>query len=118
MAKKKPKAMWTWARDRRIKLKVPDDLKKEVQTKANELVEKVLTPAYIKPPPKKAEWNYPTEIWTKWHSTSVPPGQAQVPTGSPRRSRRGSPAWSTLATVASTLLTTGIPASGVWSTQG
>lgn len=68
MAKKKPKAMWTWAPDRRTKPKVPDDLKKEVQTKANELVEKVLRLAYIKPPPEKAEWNYPTEIWTKWHS--------------------------------------------------
>ncbi len=85
MAKKKPKAMWTWAPDRRTKPKVPDDLKKEVQTKANELVEKVLTPAYIKPPPEKAEWNYPTEIWTTWHgaffyfgSTWASPGPDKI----------------------------------------
>ena len=85
MAKKKPQAMWTWAPDRRIKPKVPDDLKKEIQTKAIELVEKVLTPAYIKPPPKKAEWNYPAEIWTKWHgaffyfgSTWASPGPDRI----------------------------------------
>jgi len=69
MAKKKPKAMWTRAPDRRTKSKVPDDLKKEVQTKANELVAKVLTPAYIKPPPGNAEWNYPIDIWTKWQGS-------------------------------------------------
>ena len=50
---------WGYAPDRRTKPKVPDDLKKEVQTKADDLVEKVLRPKYIKPPPEKSEWNYP-----------------------------------------------------------
>ena len=49
------------------KPKVPDDLKKEVQAKADDLVEKVLKPLYIKPPPKKPRWNYPIDIWTKWN---------------------------------------------------
>ena len=53
----------------RIKPRVPDDLKAEVQTKANELAEKVLKPAYLKPPPENAEWNYPIDIWTKWQGS-------------------------------------------------
>lgn len=64
---KKQGYCWGYAPDRRIKHKVPDDLKKEVQTKANELVAKVLKPKYIKPPPDGSEWNYPIDIWTKWN---------------------------------------------------
>jgi hypothetical protein len=67
MMAKKSGYVWGYAPDRQIKPKVPDDLKKEVQTKADDLVEKVLRPKYIKPPPKKSEWNYPIELWTKWH---------------------------------------------------
>jgi hypothetical protein len=67
--KKRPKAVWTWAPDRRIKPKVPEDLKAEVQAKADELVERVLKPHYIKPPPKNRDWNYPIDIWTKWHKS-------------------------------------------------
>lgn len=68
MAKKKRAGrQWTWAPDRRRKPTVPDDLKAEVERMAGELVEKVLKPAYIKPPPKEHRWNYPIDIWTKWH---------------------------------------------------
>ena len=76
---------WGYAPDRRIKPKVPDDLKKEVQTKADDLVANVLTPKYIKPPPKKPRWNYPIELWTKWHrsffyfgSTWASPGPNRI----------------------------------------
>lgn len=69
MAKKKPGRGWTWAPGPQDKVKVPDALKKEVQTKANELVERVLRPQYIKPPPENAEWNYPIDIWTKWQGS-------------------------------------------------
>jgi hypothetical protein len=65
--KKKTGRQWTLAPDRRRKPPVPDDLKTEVKIKADELVEKVLKPAYLKPPPKKPRWNYPIDIWTKWH---------------------------------------------------
>jgi hypothetical protein len=65
--KKKAGRQWTWAPDRQQKPPVPDDLKAEVKAKADELVEKVLKPAYIKPPPEKARWNYPIDISTKWH---------------------------------------------------
>ena len=83
--KKKPKAVWTFAPDRRIKPKVPDDLKAEVQAKADELVERVLKPRHIKPPPKKPRWNYPIALWTKWHrsffyfgSTWASPGPNRI----------------------------------------
>lgn len=77
--------VWGYAPDRRTKPKVPDDLKTEVQKKADALVEKVLTPKYIKPPPKKPKWNYPIELWTKWHrsffyfgSTWASPGPDRI----------------------------------------
>lgn len=62
-----PKKGWTWAPSRRIKPKVPDDLKKEVQEKADKLVEEFLKPDFIKKPPKKPRWNYIIDIHTKWH---------------------------------------------------
>ena len=48
---------------------VPDLLKAEVQSRANELVENVLKPEHIKPPPKDIEWNYIVDIYTKWHGS-------------------------------------------------
>ena len=82
---KKSGYCWGYAPDRRIKPTVPDDLKKEVQAKADDLVEKVLKPKYIKPPPKKPRWNYPIELWTKWHrsffyfgSTWASPGPNRI----------------------------------------
>jgi len=69
MAKKQPGRGWTWAPDPRRKPVVPDNLKKEVQAKANKLVEDVLKPKYLQPPPKKPQFNYPIEISTKWHGS-------------------------------------------------
>ena len=85
MAEKQPGRQWTWAPSKTHKPKVPDDLKKEVQAKANDLVEKLLKPRYIKPPPKKPDFNYPIDIWTKWHgnffyfgSTWASPGPNRI----------------------------------------
>ena len=85
MAKKNPGRHWTWAPSKMLKPKVPDDLKKEVQTKADDLVAKELTPKDIKPPPKRPRWNYPIELWTKWHrsffyfgSTWASPGPNRI----------------------------------------
>jgi hypothetical protein len=84
MAKKRSYG-WGYAPDRRLKPKVPDDLKAKVQARADELVEKVLRPRYVKPPPKKPRWNYPIDIWTKWHrsffyfgSTWASPGPNRI----------------------------------------
>lgn len=47
MAKKRARHQGAWAPSTMHKPAVPDDLKKEVQTKADALVEKVLRPKYI-----------------------------------------------------------------------
>src|SRR5437899_7254405 len=67
MAKKKQPKRWVYSPPKPPKVAVPDDLKAEMERKANELIETVLKPKYIKPPPKNAEFNYLTDFWTKWY---------------------------------------------------
>lgn len=85
MAKNKPERQWTWGLSKMYKPKVPEDIKAELDAKAKELIYKVLIPKYIKPPPKKPQFNYPTDIWTKWHrsffyftSTWASPGPHRI----------------------------------------
>jgi len=49
------------------KPKVPDAVKVELKTKATELIDAVLKPEHVKPPPKNAKWNYIVDLYTKWH---------------------------------------------------
>jgi hypothetical protein len=49
------------------KPKVPDAAKVELKAKATELVNAVLKPEYVKPPPKHAKWNDIVDLYTKWH---------------------------------------------------
>jgi len=49
------------------KPKVPEATKAEVEAKATELVNTVLKPAHIKPPRKNQQFNYITDIYTKWY---------------------------------------------------
>ena len=42
-------------------------VKKEITASANEIVETVFKPGYLKPPPKKPRFNYIVDIYTKWH---------------------------------------------------
>jgi len=51
------------------KPKVPDTLKVDVKTKADDLVESVLKPTHIKPPPPDDRFNYIVDIYTKWHQS-------------------------------------------------
>lgn len=85
MAKKKPGRQWTWAPSKMQKPTVPEKIKTDLEAKATKLVAEVLTPKYIKPPPKKQEFNYPIKIWTKWHkcffyftSTWASPGPNRI----------------------------------------
>jgi hypothetical protein len=95
MAKKKPKRTWIYSPKKRTPPKVPNDIKAEVEAKANELVETYLKPTYIKPPPKDQRWNYIIDRFTKWHgsffyfcSTYTSPGpNALSPTFEPRFAR-------------------------------
>jgi hypothetical protein len=85
MPKNKPERLWTFRRFKMLKPRVLDDIKAELDTKAKELIEKILTPKYIKPAPKKPLFNYPIDIWTKWHrsffyftSTWASPGPYKI----------------------------------------
>jgi len=46
---------------------LPESLKMEVDTKANELIETVLKPKYIQPPPENPQFNYIVDIYGKWY---------------------------------------------------
>lgn len=45
---------------------LPEALKMEVTTKADELIETVLKPQHIQPPPENAQFNYVVNIYGKW----------------------------------------------------
>ena len=86
MAKKKPKRMWIYSPKKPTPPQVPHDIKAEVESKANELVETYLKPTYIKPPPKDERWNYIIDLFAKWHrsffyfcSTYACPGPDALP---------------------------------------
>ena len=61
---KKTKKQWVYAPG---KPTVPDEIKAEVQKKADSLSETFLKPNFIKPPPADTQWNYIVDIYTKWY---------------------------------------------------
>jgi hypothetical protein len=46
---------------------IQETLKREVTTKANELLETVLKPKHIQPPPENPQFNYIVDIYGKWY---------------------------------------------------
>src|SRR5271165_6624391 len=52
--------------DSSYRASVLKDLKQEVNEKATELIETVLKPKHIQPPPEGHQLNYITDITTKW----------------------------------------------------
>jgi len=50
---------------------VPDAVKEQVTAKANEIVETLFKPRYIKPPAKNERFNYIVDIYTKWHKNCL-----------------------------------------------
>ncbi len=68
------------------KASLPGTVKDEVDTKAKELIETVLKPKHIEPPPKEADFNYLIDITTKWlGSTCYFIGVYHCPGGSRHR---------------------------------
>jgi len=67
---KRGQKAWTFRPQKSPKPKVPENVKLEVETKANELVESFLKPEYIKPPPEDMRFNYVVDIYTKWYRSS------------------------------------------------
>jgi hypothetical protein len=59
--------MWVYSPPKPTKATVPDDIKAKMETKARELIDTVLKPKHIKPPPKDARFNYLIGLASKWH---------------------------------------------------
>jgi len=59
----------TWAPvyPRRSKPQAPDTIKHILKEKADEIIENVLKPEYIKPPPTDNDLNYLVDIYSKWY---------------------------------------------------
>ena len=54
----KQRKTWVFSSPKPPPPPVPDDLKAEVERKAEALVEEFLKPQFLKPPPKNWRWNY------------------------------------------------------------
>ena len=69
MAKKK-KSPRTWMlpapTQRTAKAPLSASTKTDVDAKAVKLVETVLKPKYVQPPPREPRFNYIIDVWTKW----------------------------------------------------
>jgi len=62
----KQRKAWMVGPAKQPKASLPGTLKDEVDTKAGELIEKTLKPRHVKPPPEGSQFNYVTDITTKW----------------------------------------------------
>ena len=58
---------WVYVPPKASKPKVPEDVKKDMEEKAAKLVETVLKPKHVKPPPEDTDFNYIVDIYTKWY---------------------------------------------------
>jgi hypothetical protein len=67
MPKPNPARQWMRASSKSSKPSVPEKIKTDLETQAAKLVEEVLTPKYIQPPPAEPRFNYPVKVWTKWN---------------------------------------------------
>ena len=63
----KSQKRWVYSPSRPPKPKVPEAAKTEVTKAAEELVETILKPQYVKPPSKDEQFNYIIDIYTKWY---------------------------------------------------
>ena len=61
------KKTWVYAPRKATPPPVPPALKRDVETKANALVESVLKPQHVQPPPEDPQFNYIEDISTKWY---------------------------------------------------
>ncbi len=63
----KRRKTWVYGPPKAAKPTVPAALRVEVEAKARELVESVLKPLHVKPPPEDERFNYIVDIGTKWY---------------------------------------------------
>ena len=62
----KQRKAWLASAEKKPKSELPGTLKGEVDTKARELIETTLKPRHVKSPPEGNQFNYVTDITTKW----------------------------------------------------
>src|SRR4051794_20902032 len=67
MAKKRK--LWVYSPGKAAKSTVPEEVKAQVEAKARELVETVLKPQHVKPPPANPTSTYLIDIATRWHGS-------------------------------------------------
>jgi hypothetical protein len=70
MAKKQP-LTWRVKPARAKKSAIHETLKAQADAKAKELVETVLKPRFVQPPPKKPRFNYIIDVAAKWYGSSL-----------------------------------------------
>ena len=58
---------WATSSSSKAKPKVTDAIKKELTDKANALIENVIKPNHIAPPPTDNDFNYLVDIYSKWY---------------------------------------------------
>jgi hypothetical protein len=63
----KPRKAWMISPQEKPKTPLTDSLKAEVAAKATALIENVLKPKHVPPPPKDEKFNYIIDIGAKWH---------------------------------------------------
>ncbi|MFC1820890.1 hypothetical protein ACFLZG_07405 [Thermodesulfobacteriota bacterium] len=61
------KKVWMYKPKKESSPKAPELIKTQLKSKAVALIENVLKPKYIKPPPKDNDFNYLVDIFSKWH---------------------------------------------------
>lgn len=61
------KKIWVYNPPKSAKPKVSEAIKTKVLEKTNALIETVLKPQHIKPPPKNPQFNYLVDIYGKWY---------------------------------------------------
>lgn len=58
---------WVYSPRKPAPPKVPEALKRKVEAEANALIESVLRPQYVQPPPEDPQFNYIVNLSTKWY---------------------------------------------------
>jgi hypothetical protein len=61
------KKTWKPRSLRKLRHGVPESVKARVKEKADHLIESVLKPEHIKPPPENTRFNYIVDIYSKWY---------------------------------------------------
>jgi hypothetical protein len=61
------KAIWMPGKGKKASPKISEFTKISISRKADALVESTLKPKHIMPPPAEPKYNYPMDIFTKWH---------------------------------------------------